>query len=76
MSIDELQGSLIAHEYHLILKKFGVAFEKKLQSQLNMMNKEKVLFKIEHNQRGQSRGKDGRNNRCEGDSNQNDTSQI
>jgi hypothetical protein len=40
------------------------------------MNKEKVLFKIEHNQRGQSRGKDGRNNRCEGDSNQNDTSQI
>jgi len=41
------------------------------------MNKEKVLYKIEHNQRGQSSwGKDGRNNRCEGDSNQNDTSQI
>lgn len=32
MSIDELQGSLVAHEYHLILKKFGVDFEKKLQS--------------------------------------------
>jgi len=32
MLIDELQGSLVAHEYHLNLKKFGVAFEKELQS--------------------------------------------